>query len=259
MPKKYVRRVPEKRSVVRGKGRYRRTTNMLQIARNLTGRKVYTFAQMAYPPPGNWNLAGDGATPYVPQNNSCIRLINTSVTTGAPAAGFSIFGCFFTLNDVTDVSAYTALFDQYRIKGVIIEMICSGSESGIYNSTLTHVLNPFYFNSVLDYDDANVSGWTPTFLDQYQTNKDHIYGADAGKIYKRVLKPGTSQLVYKTSGSTIGYQQSKPGTWEDCNSSDIQHYGFKICIPGCGGIGNNMQQPAVDIRVKYILQFRNVR
>lgn len=220
---------------------------------NSTGA-IYKFKNWAFPPAANWTATADGTAPYVPTNANCIRLSNTVI-----AAGYAVYGCCFTLNDVTDnLTAFTALFDQYRIAGVTVLMMPSLS-GNIGNQTQANMnlLEANYFQSALDFDDNAVTAYTPASIDGYQTNKIHQSGGTNLKHVKRFLKPRIATAAY--GGAAFTSYANESNKWIDLGSPGVQYYGFKVLRITGGGPVANFASPIIDIKVLYHLEFKSVR
>lgn len=156
----------------------------------------------------------------------------------------------FRLSDLPGVSEFTALFDQYRIKGVRITFYPPVNVS--FSSTGQAPLPIGEFYTAIDYDDGTV----PTGLDdlqQYQTLRRTYFN----RPHTRYLRPLAIQSgVYQTGVST-GFRSLPSSTWFDCGYPDVSYYGIK----GAYAISQSNLQTAVLVRctATYYLQFRKVR
>lgn len=144
-------------------------------------------------------------TYYQPQ---FIQLTPGLVATGAAYT--------FTLSGLPSASDFTALYDQYMIKGVKISLIPKHSEV-IASSSVTQG----NVHSVIDYDDSNTPPDLDTLL-QYQNYKS----TRMNLTHTRYFKPKVLHEIYRSSVST-GYAP-KSNTWLDIAANTIPHYGIKF-------------------------------
>jgi len=77
------------------------------------------------------------------------------------------------------------------------------------------------------------------------------------RSFRKKFYPKAASLVFKTSGTTVGYMSESKNNWKDCVFPDIEHYGIKFYI-------SNMQDQVgfgcnIRFQFKYYLAFRNIR
>jgi len=141
----------------------------------------------------------------------------------------------FALNDLTVLSNFAPLYDQfciYAIKVRLTPMIANSAVSG------------FELGSSIDFDSATV----PTGYGQLQEygNFTEMSGV-AGGCLERFIHPCISQLAYNSSLS--GYSPSR--SWCDSTSPGVIHYGHKF---GYNGTTANL---SVIAFCTYVVGFRN--
>jgi len=128
----------------------------------------------------------------------------------------------FDLNSLTNVSSYTALFDQYRIVYARVRFFPTNS---LPAASITAGATPGYppVYTVLDYDDASVG--TITDLQQYNSLQIVPYG----QFFERRLTPRALQGVYQGAVFT-GYALLPSGSWIDAASTTVNYYGLKFAV-----------------------------
>jgi hypothetical protein len=128
-----------------------------------------------------------------------------------------VFGsAFFQLSNVSNVSTYTGLFDQYMIRTIevliepaVTEVTSSASITGEWTS-------------VVDIDDATL----PTSYNDLQNYTTAVQTGGTLSHYHR-WTPTVALAAY--AGTFTSYA-SADNQWLDCASPSIQHYGIKA---GC--------------------------
>lgn len=156
----------------------------------------------------------------------------------ATSGGPSFVDFTFQLADVPNHTEFTALYDQYCIKGVKMEFIPRFNVANLGDTI------PELF-SIVDYD-GSAPSTEPGFL-QYQNLKM----TRGTQIHKRYLKPAVLPQVFQ--GVTTGYSIKK-NQWIDSADDALPHYGVSTWLPTSGA--NN---PSWDLKVTYYLAFKNVR
>lgn len=161
------------------------------------------------------------------------------------AAGSTYLNSYqFSLNQVgPNISAFTQLYDQYKIRKVVMTFVPKFNSSDI-DAAGTTGGNLSMFASCLDFDDNSIPLAFGDVLER-QNAKLH-----RSKIITRVLKPCVNFNV--STGLTAGVS-TKQSPWLDTNAINVPHYGVKIGITGVP------VQQDYDIIVKYYLAFRQVR
>lgn len=146
----------------------------------------------------------------------------------------------FSLNALTQAATFTALYDQYCIKGVKCVLVPRGNVDGIGNSFGSSTF------SILDYD-----GTFPTTIAQmneYQNAKMKR----GTSIYNRYLVPACLPSVY--NGVTTTAYSIKKKVWIDAANPAVPHYGLTFGVQPTPA-----QSISWDLKVEYYLAFKNVR
>jgi len=116
----------------------------------------------------------------------------------------------FTLSNFSMNSAYTALFDQYRVDQLEVWLEPTNSQGAtVFGELITAV----------DLDDANAP--TTASLGDKQ---GALVGLGAGGRY-HCWKPHVAVATYGGAFTSYG---NVPAMWIDSASTSVQHYGFKI-------------------------------
>jgi hypothetical protein len=145
----------------------------------------------------------------------------------------------FSLGSLPDYTEFTALFDTYRILHVKIAFY------PLFIDTSATVPYPPIITAI-DYDDNNTLAYS--VLQEYDT----ALVSNSGTYFDRVLTPRIALAAY--SGTFTSYSQPKAGTWVDCASPNVTHYGLKYALP-ITGAANAVWQ----VELTYDLQFRDTR
>lgn len=195
---------------------------------------------------------GKYARKYAPQTHSFTRtfLVDTaySIPVGWIGGGF---GRSFQLNDLPNVSEFTSLFDQYRIKGISFKLVPKQGlaiQQGVVTAGGNQAVMPKIY-SCIDYDDASAPGSIDEVL-QYQNVKI----SRANQTHKRYFKPAIADELFNT-GVTTAYGMRK-NTWIDCSYPSVEHYGIRFYIEPSTA---NTPRWDYDLVCKFYLQFKYVR
>jgi len=160
---------------------------------------------------------------------------------GSSVAAFTNFAWTFRLNDVPNVSEFTSLFDQYRIKKVTLMLIPNQTES------IPSAANFGLMFRVIDYDDANLLTANTDYM-QYQNCQLHPVVFPG--IMEIPVVPRIASAVYG-GGAFTSYGNTE--MWLDVASPSVEHYGVKL------GISQTTVSVAFQVVAKFELEFRNPR
>lgn len=145
----------------------------------------------------------------------------------------------FNVNSLINSSAFSALFDQFRLIGIKIMFFPAFVAGGGYPPSF-----PIY--SAIDYDDTNSTAISA--LLQYDTLKV----ANSECYWERSLIPRAALAVY--GGSTFtNYGTASPAQWIDAGSINTPYYGLKVGTAATNGTCT------INYVVQYTMQFRNLR
>jgi len=161
----------------------------------------------------------------------------------ATAPNFAAY--YFILSQLDNASAYTTLYDQYRVDW--IEWVCRPMYTSNALSPATNIVPQIY--SVIDYDDANVTSYSINIMRSYESCAIREL-----ESFGRKIKPHVAIAAY--SGAFTSFENVE-SPWIDSASPNVQHYGMKLGVdPGATG-QTNLQSWNVSCRVQ--CSFRNVR
>jgi hypothetical protein len=177
------------------------------------------------------------------QRVQTFELLALSVKRYAMSVGISAIKdeITFSLNQISNYSEYTALYDMYQIRKVVVyfksvgTVIYTGNSSG----DLPKVRTAIDYNS----NTANVP------LSQYSTCNSTIMTTN----FARTLRPRASSTIY--NGVTSAYALAPLNTWFDCVYPAIPHYSLQVEIDTTS-IDN---QFVYDVDVLFVLAFKQNR
>lgn len=153
----------------------------------------------------------------------------------------------FRLNQIPNVAELTALYDQYKINGVKVEVIPqfdTNTQAGTAPNVLTsHIMSQNWH--CIDYDDAVVPTTMDTLL-QYQNVKRQ----SCNRIIKRFIKPKFADTIF-ASGVISGYRPQNG--FIDVTYDNVEHYGMKF------GFSNNPMTLTYGLRMTFYIACKNVR
>jgi len=183
--------------------------------------------QTMIPSPGNQQFKFVQSAEYA-------SVLTTSTTLSSFAA------LYFTAGALDQISALTAVFDQYRIDEVelwIIPRLLGGLGNGTQEAGLLH--------SVIDYDDAS----NLTTVQQALDYTNVVVSSGSCGHYRR-WKPHCAVAAY--SGSFTSYINEE-SPWIDAASTAVQHYGVKLAI----GVTDSVY--TFDAVARFRMTWRNLR
>lgn len=186
--------------------------------------------------------------------NSCItvkrsQLTTLSVTYNAIASA-STTAYDWTLSGIPGYTEFTNLFDQYRIRKIVMKFVPRFNSFSFADYTSTSTEVPSWV-SAIDLDDST----PPTDADelmQYATVKYHVWN----RPFTRVIYPRTATAMY--SGAFTSYGSTPSKQWIDCASTGVKYYGLKLATTTYSS-ANSGEAPSWDIIIDYYVQFRGMR
>ncbi len=187
--------------------------------------------------------------------NTQSGLTNVGTTTPGQFTVSSPTGTFaavaFRLDDLPNLSAYTALFDQYRIERVKAHFRTRNPATFVANTASPNGSVPQGY-LVVDRDDSSAPA-SVAVLQQYD-NAIAFNGTDSLEVD---LVPSVTATVF-ASGAFSGYNiRDSDSMWLDCANSDIPCYGVKL---GASALSTSTTSNWTwDITAEYIVSFRKTR
>lgn len=162
------------------------------------------------------------------------------------------FASSFGVSAIPQIAEFTALFDQYRIRGVIAKFRLVQPPEAT-NTAATSQFYPDIYVTV-DHDDAA----TPTTVDQI---------LQYGKCKRGILRPNryftyrffpTAALQLYRSATTTAYAPAKNSMWMDLAQTDMPYYGLKGCVSN-EAAGVATAAIAIEYHIVMRVQFKNSR
>lgn len=181
-------------------------------------------------------------TREVPLNNLVITTGNNKV----------FFGYSFGLDQLPNYQEFSALFDQFRIRRVMMKFrLVQPPEAS--NTPATSQFFPDIYTTV-DHDDASVPGDIDTVLSY-------------GKCKRGILKPNywfryacyptCAMQLYRT-GTTTAYAPMKNGAWIDLGYPNTPYYAVKGAISN-EAAGVTSAPLNIEVHLVMTVQFKNTR
>lgn len=173
----------------------------------------------------------------------------------------------FSLSQCSNVSEITSLFENYRIKKVVLAISLSATGGSMGDNAVLTSAIPLagptttacpLLHMAPDYDD-NVP---PTLTTVLQNSYCQSRRLDSNIVYKTIV-PRAQTAVAATSSSTgtpvtfAGGLMSR-STWLDANSPDISHYGLKMFFQNWFQHPITGFQYALTITPTYYIEAKNV-
>lgn len=172
-------------------------------------------------------------------------VVQFNETTGGLAVSLN-----FTLQDVPNYTEFTALYDEYKITGVVVECIptFTGNELNVaYAGTLG--LSSIY--SAIDFNGQ--FGASPSLATIGQQNG--VRHTRMHKTHRRYLRPKPLNTIYR-EGVTSAYASQRNAGWISTQYVDVQHYGLNMLIEQIAATGAAW---AYRFTYTYYLQFRGTK
>jgi hypothetical protein len=212
---------------------------------NGSGNHVQKVHQLLPMVKANINVSTGGTTYNNPTSSSTFSASGATNVTSDPC-----FATYFTLGDLPQVSQFTAIYDQYRIRkiDVIFTPLLNVNTSQSAAVALTAPEMNMYY--LIDYDDANVISPLTTLM-EYETCKVHNFYQGALSLS---FKPHVALAAYSGVFSSYANVQDQ---WLDTGSIAIQHFGVKWGFP-CP-INTNYGTCPVALTCRYHVEFKNIR
>lgn len=146
-----------------------------------------------------------------------LQASNSFVSTSLSAPVFA--SSSVTLASFPAFSAYTGLFDEYKIESIEAWLDPNVTMSSTAASTM--------FASAVDLDDAN----TPLVFSDVSERQGAIL-SDSGTGHYHRWRPYVANALFSGAFTSYG---SEPAPWIDCASPSVQHYGLKVATSANDG------------------------
>lgn len=172
-----------------------------------------------------------------------VYLANQTLT--CDASGFAADTHAFRFADLgTDTTKFQALFDVYKIRKIVFEMIPVSTNNPTNNEGATPQIFAPKIIYAKDYDDDT----TPTSIENL-LNRKGAYLTNFNSRKTCALSPTTAVPIYDGSLS-YGYKQDR-NSWLDCNDPNVKYYGIKLALQGAPN-----QRITFHTRTKYYLSLK---
>lgn len=157
----------------------------------------------------------------------------------------------FKLSDVTDNAHIVGLFDQFKIRKVVVEFVPRRTTAIMVTpDTATDLATSIpMFATTIDYD-TDTAPTAITDIREFSQNKE----TTADRYQKWVFTPAILNEVYR-SAITTSYSTVK-NQWLDTNHTDVPHRGIRYFMEA-GGVKNGLYQ--YDIKTKYYIDCKCIR
>lgn len=178
--------------------------------------------------------------------------VNTVSTSSAGVLGI---GKVFQFSQVPGVAEFVALFDQYRINCVCMNLVWRSTGIGAIETAVNQQSSAPILYDVIDYDDGNAPANRQEIVEY---NKHHItmYGT-MRRTRKLKIYPRNANTVFRT-GVSNAYAVASKGIWIDMAYTDVEYYGYKGWID-IQGTGVSMPINYFDIIYTFYFQCRDAR
>lgn len=153
----------------------------------------------------------------------------------------------FQLNDLTNSSEFTNLFDQYSIVGIKYRFSMTRDPS-VNSGTAAASQGIFpYIKWAHDHDDSSAA--TEAQIIQYPRMREHWFSESSKHTRWFYLKPAVAQQAY---GPISNGYTAKWNAWLDCAYPGTPHYGLKLFF---GALYTNVN---ILVECKYLMKFKSV-
>lgn len=144
----------------------------------------------------------------------------------------------FSLSDLPNATEIKALYQQYKIKKIVLTFEPSYNQNALgfwLVTTSSQALPKKFVRVVHDYEDANALANEADYL-QYANCRNFVHG----QKFKVVLYPKVINYVENSGGAATG-ANPVPSPWLDTDTDTVPHFGIKAFIPDIG-LPNNTSQ-----------------
>lgn len=151
-------------------------------------------------------------------------------------------GIYFYLAQLSNYTEFTALFDQYKITGIRVQLL---PQQNVNQTTSGAITTPTIMTCI-DYNSVNIPAQSSDVL-EFQNSQVTTYDQKVDRYFRPKI------AVASYSGTFASY--SSVDTWVDTNSPNVQYYGFRAWIPPV----NTTAIAGWRIYVTYYLSFRMIQ
>lgn len=161
-----------------------------------------------------------------------------------------LYGTYFRLADLDNVTQFTNLYDEYKIEAIEISLVSNitfipTTGGGNQNSHCCTV------HTAIDYDDGAAPANKAALL-SYETYK--LHGAmTPGRVYTRKFVPAVRMGTYDSTPA-YGSGAVRQLQWLDTASPNVEHFGIKIGLFN----GDSNLNASYFLYCTYWLAFRKI-
>jgi len=166
-------------------------------------------------------------------------------------------GLRFSFADMQNASEFTALYDQYKIKAILItiKMINNPDSAAVVGDNQVTNGNNYYPTLwyCIDQDDGDA----PSIADLRQMSRTKHVVLQPNRELKIMIRPKVLSSLF--AGLSSGYGLASP--WVDMARTDVVHYGLRTAFDfeGLATPDANKGSWKFRINTKYFFQCKNVR
>jgi len=204
------------------------------------------------------SIAGVSNTPVLINTgtspNQLLSIANASasqfVTTNSSQFGGSLQ---FMLSHLANVSEIVNLYDNYRIKKVVVQVIPSFNSSDLAQvAGGTHGIPCMHY--AVDSDDATVPANRTAIMENSYCRTVRLDGP-----FNIVIVPRAQNVIATSGGGSAAGGMLPSNTWLDTASQNVPHYGLKFWIDELVQVSaDSSSRPFVKFSVTYYLECKNV-
>ncbi len=155
------------------------------------------------------------------------------------------------LSDFAGYSSFAAIFDQYRIKEILVRFKARSNAVSVFNTASPNGAVPTAY-VVRDLDDATA---LTAVTDALQYDNCQTFNGEEDCVVK--YKPAVTPAVY-SGGAFSGYGVTQADKmWLDIANVTIPHYGLKLVVGGL--TASTTSTWAWDVTAEAIIEFQNTR
>lgn len=168
------------------------------------------------------------------------------------SASIQNFNWYFSINDIPQAEEFSALYEQYRIFKIVVNLIPSSSQYVMNTTDGTGSSSPSVLASVIDWSNSSELA-VLTDYERYQNFK--MQSVFSKKIHTRIFTPACLIDTLSPEGANAFNVVSKE-KWLSFINGQTYMYGLKVFL---GAYSTASTAQSYWIQVKYYLGFRNVR
>lgn len=184
-------------------------------------------------------------------DGSTADTIQLSFSPGATDYRFG--GVSIYASSVPNIGEFQNLFDQWRLKGVVVQFDIAFGYQGLAVPNTSPVIAPLMWYAA-DYDDSGDA--VISDLLQYPQVQCHNFYHNGYAPFIVSLNPKPLRDI-AGSGVTTGYGPMPVAPWLRTSNMSIPHYGLKLALDWCGKVQTSDIQ--VVTTVFYDIEFANPR